>query len=162
MIVIADTSPLVVLVNLELIDILPRLFGKVVIPPAVFAELNSPKRPAVVRTYFATVPPWLVVRPPAMLLDFGGLDIGETQALSLAVELGADLVLIDERLAHRVATNRQIPVIGTIRVLERAAEAGLIDLKDAFARIRLTDFWISRRLLDERLKRHLAKKGRTP
>jgi hypothetical protein len=37
--------------------------------------------------------------------------------------------------------------------LERAAEGGLLDLSDAFVRIRETDFWISARLLDSELDR---------
>jgi predicted nucleic acid-binding protein len=58
----------------------------------------------------------------------------------------------DERKAYREAVHRKLNAIGTIRILERAAAEGLLDLKDAFARLKQTDFWISHKLLDERLK----------
>jgi hypothetical protein len=77
---------------------------------------------------------------------------GETEALSLALELHADLVLIDERKAYREAVARKLNAVGTVRVLERAAAEKMLDLKDAFERVKKTDFWISHKLLDERLK----------
>jgi predicted nucleic acid-binding protein len=79
---------------------------------------------------------------------------GESEALSLALELHADLVLVDERKAYREAIARNLNAIGTIRVLERAAAEGLLDLADAFDRVKQTDFWISPQFLDERLKLH--------
>ncbi len=79
---------------------------------------------------------------------------GESEALSLAIELHADLVLIDERTAYREAVARNLSAIGPIRVLERAAAEGLIDLKDAFQRVKRTDFWIPPQFLDERLMLH--------
>jgi predicted nucleic acid-binding protein len=89
-----------------------------------------------------------------------GLHLGETEALSLAIELHADVLLVDERRAYREAVARHLNAIGTIRVLERAAEQDLLDLKDAFERIKRTDFWIAHDLLDERLRLHLSRKRR--
>ena len=54
--------------------------------------------------------------------------------------------------AYREAIARNINAIGTVRILERAAEERLLDLKDAFQLVKQTDFWISHKLLDERLK----------
>jgi predicted nucleic acid-binding protein len=72
--------------------------------------------------------------------------------LSLALELQADLVLIDERKAYREAVARKLNAVGTVRVLERAAAEKMLDLQEAFDRLKKTDFWISHKLLDERLK----------
>ena len=77
---------------------------------------------------------------------------GETEALSLAIELHADLILIDERRAYREAVARKLNAVGTVGVLERAAAEKLLDLNDAFDRLKQTDFWISHKLLDERLR----------
>jgi predicted nucleic acid-binding protein len=62
------------------------------------------------------------------------------------------MVLVDERKAYRRAVALRLNVAGTVRVLEWAAAAGLLELKDAFERLKQTDFWISHRLLDQRLK----------
>jgi predicted nucleic acid-binding protein len=56
MLIVADSSPLIVLVNIRQIDVLPKLFGRVVIPPAVASELVAPSRPQAVRDFIAARP----------------------------------------------------------------------------------------------------------
>lgn len=82
------------------------------------------------------------------------------RSLSLAMELHADLVLIDERKGYREAVARKLNAVGTVRILERAAAEGLLDLQRAFDRLKKTDFWISSKLLDERLKLFQKQQGR--
>lgn len=86
---------------------------------------------------------------------------GELAAISLAQELKADLLLIDESRGRQAAADRQIPFTGTIGVLELAADEKLLDLRDAFERVKKTDFWISHELLEERLKLRLGQKRGT-
>lgn len=159
MLVIADSSPLIVLVEIGHVDVLPAVFSAIIIPPAVERELQSGRRSRLVRDYFMHLPAWLSVRTPEHLLSFARLHTGEQEALSLAIELGADVLLVDERKAYREAVARNLNAIGTVRVLERAAEEGHIDLQDAFDRLKQTDFWISHALLDERLKVHQERKS---
>ena len=78
-------------------------------------------------------------------------------AINLALEIRAHLLPIDEGMGRKSAVARGIHVAGTIGILEKAADHKLIDLKDAFSRIKETDFWISPDLLDMRLK---VQKGR--
>jgi len=158
MIVVADSSPLIVLLQIGHLEVLPKLFGQIVIPPAVAEELHSHQRAQLVRDYFSTGPPWLSVREPASIQPIPGLHLGEIEALNLAIELHADVLLVDDRRAYREAVARHVNAVGTIRVLERAAEQKLLDLRDAFDRIKQTDFWISHDLLDERLKLHLSQR----
>lgn len=152
MLVVADSSPLIVLVNIGHIDVLPALFGEVIVPREVSAELDTPKRSRGVRDLVTARPEWLVERAPAALAPIAGLHPGELAAISLAEELKAELLLIDETAGRKIASQRQIPFTGTIGVLELAADRGLLDLGDAFERIKQTDFWVSAELLDERLK----------
>jgi len=63
MIVVADTSPINYLVLIREIEILPRLYGKVVIPQTVREELLRPIAPEIVRTWTAQAPAWLEARP---------------------------------------------------------------------------------------------------
>ncbi len=69
MIVVADTIPLNYLVLIRQIDLLPRLFGKVLIPPAVFVELKDPETPPPVRSWPDSAPSWLQVHPPHFRSD---------------------------------------------------------------------------------------------
>jgi len=152
MLVVADSSPLIVLVKIGHIDVLPALFGQVLIPPAVDRELRSPRRAEEVREYFRQARPWLQIRPPARVEPVAELHRGELEAISLALECGAHLVLVDDRKAYRAAVALNLNVVGTVRVLERAAEQRLLDLREAFDRLKQTDFWISHSLLEERLR----------
>lgn len=160
MLVVADSSPLIVLVAIEHVGVLPTLFGQVSIPPEVLAELKHPHRPQMIRDFIASEPSWLVERTPAVIESIPALHPGELAAISLARELGAALLLIDEVRGRKAAADRQIPFTGTVGVLELAADRGLLDLANAFERVKATDFWISNELLDERLRMYLARKGR--
>ena len=159
MIVVADASPFVVLVAIGHIDLLPTLFTEVLIPPEVASELASSKRPADVREFIATPPAWLCIRAPWCPDAIPGLDAGETAAIALAEEVQAGRLIIDEYRGRKAATERGLRVVGTIGVLELAAEMGFIDLAEAFRRVKQTDFWISHTFLDERLALFSAQAG---
>jgi len=158
MLVIAVSSPLIVLVNIGQIGVLPALFGNVTNPPQVAEELARPNRPQVVRDFIANKPSWLKVEAPAVIEPIPLLQSGEAAAISLAIQLKADLLLIDDLQGRKAATQRHIRLTGTIGVLELAADRKFLDLKDAFDRVKVTDFWISHKLLDERLKLHQRQK----
>jgi len=118
MIAVADTTPLNYLVLIHRADLLHQLFGRVLIPPAVFAELRDPEAPPLVQTWIADPPPWLEVlalgASPDSTLDY--LDSGEREAVALAEQLCADQLLIDETEARREATRRKLPFTGTLGV----------------------------------------------
>jgi predicted nucleic acid-binding protein len=160
MIVIADTTPLNYLVLIDHSDLLPRLYGRVLIPPAVYEELQAEGTPASVRDWAAHHPAWLEVRPAFLPLDIGldPLDQGECEAIALALELEADLLILDDRDARIEASRRKLVVIGTLRVLEDAAQLGLIDLPHALQRLRQTTFRASAKLLQAMLDRDAARK----
>lgn len=160
MIIISDSSPLVVLVNLGRTDLLPTLFGRVLIPPEVHTELSSPKRPEAVRAFAANPPKWLEVRAATAVEEIPGLQPGEAAAISLAQELNADRIIIDEAKGRKEAAGRNLRVVGTLGVLEIAAERGLVDLAQVFAELKETDFWVSAKLLDTRLALFLDRERR--
>ncbi|SRR6266545_4740419 len=98
MLVITDTSPLHYLVLIDHPAILPALFGRVLIPPAVAEELQRPHTPAPVRAWMGSPPAWLAVRTSCQPLVTTVLPLGagEREAISLAQDLCADLLLMDD------------------------------------------------------------------
>jgi predicted nucleic acid-binding protein len=158
-VVISDTSPLRYLVLISQADLLPALYTEVLIPEAVAEELNQPATPEPVRRWMVHRPAWLQVVPltaRADLVSLPDLDPGEHDAILLALHLKADLVIMDEREGVEEARRLGLIVTGTLGVLDRAAERGLIDLALAIARLRQTNFRIDPALLD----RLLAADGR--
>lgn len=152
MIVVADTSPLHLLVRIEQVDVLPSLFGKVCIPSRVAQELLT-ARSQLVQEFIAKPPEWLKVHDPQIIETIPSIDAGEEAAINLAQELNADLLLIDDLAGRRAAQLRGIAIVGTLKVLERGAREGLVDLRQALERIRHTDFYASERLLQLILER---------
>jgi predicted nucleic acid-binding protein len=99
MTVVSDTSPLNYLILIEEIDLLEKLYGRVVIPRSVYEELNAPETPAQVRTWIANPPMWLSVVTVPSIADDGlrSLHQGEREALALSLQEKVDAVIIDER-----------------------------------------------------------------
>ena len=122
MLVISNNSPIRYLILLDCIHLLPVLFSRVTIPTEVQAELQHPRTPAVVRAWIAAPPAWVDIRQVSGTLeaDLLPLDGGEQEAILLAQELHADLVLLDDREARKAAIRRALRVMGTIGVLEQA------------------------------------------
>ncbi len=161
MIVVSDASPINVLIRIEHSSILHDLFDHVLIPPIVAAELTHDRTPEVVRTWIETPPTWLQVQSPSHIDDSLSIDgPGEREAISLAVEIKADLLLVDDRKARRAANERGLNTIGAIGVLELASTRKLINLPDAFRRIRETDFLVKEAILEEALRRDAAQRIR--
>jgi predicted nucleic acid-binding protein len=162
--VVTNSTPLRYLVFLGYETILRDLFTHLLVPPAVLNELQHAKTPARVRTWMASPPPWLEIRRPVLRPDvaLGHLGAGERETLLLAQELPADLVLIDERDAHTEATRRGFATFGTLRILELAAERGLLDLPTALAHLAATTFYMDAALVQDLLARDAARKGQGP
>lgn len=154
MIVVADASPVNYLVLIDAIEILPDLFGKVLVPNAVWNELSANGSPDLVREWVTTRPEWITIDSPKTLDVTIRLGAGEVEAISLANEIGADLVLVDDRKARRAAMERGLIIAGTINVLESAAKRGLIDLAQSFVDLQQTNFRIAPALLEEILLRN--------
>jgi predicted nucleic acid-binding protein len=159
--VVADASPILYLILVNAIDVLPRLYGRVVLPPEVVAELNHPRAPAEVQHWASKLPNWIDVigaqNVEADVLD-KLLDPGEAAAIRIAEELSADLLLIDERFARRVAESRGLRIAGTIGVLEAGAAKDLVDLKAVFEKLQRTNFRIDEQFLKDALARDAARR----
>lgn len=137
MIVVADASPLNYLIQIDCDPLLARLFGHVFVPSAVMEELRHPAAPPAVASWLSHIPSWIEVRVVSARRDptLEALDPGEREAIQLAQEQHADLLLIDERRGRLEAKRRGIATTGTLGVLLVAGKRGLIDAETAFQRL---------------------------
>lgn len=149
MIVIADTSPICYLILIGEVDLLPKLYRKVFIPNAVYQELKSPKSPMQVQQWIGQIPAWLEVTTNITPDDEQTkiLDRGEQEAIALAEEMQANLIVMDEKLGRSIAKAKGFTLIGLLGVLYNAAQQDLIDLSKAFDDLQQTTFFVSPQLL---------------
>lgn len=153
MVVVADSTPLRYLALTGYGNVLPALFGRVLIPRSVVRELRHPHSPAAVRALLTYPPAWLDIRQVTRAADAGlaVLDTGERDAIQLVQELQADLLLVDDGAARDAATRRGIRIMGTVGILERAAIHGLVSLPEACARLQRTNFRIRADIISDLL-----------
>ena len=152
MVVISDTSPINYLCQIGHIEVLPAIFGRVIVPIAVAGELQQAAAPESVRRFIANPPEWLNVREPnstiTSIVDFGA---GERQAIALAHELHADFLIVDDLDARVVAEQRHIAVICTLGVLKMAAGRQLVQLPQVITDLQACGFYVSESLKREML-----------
>lgn len=150
MIVVSDTSPVLNLARIGRLDLLALLYHEVFIPSAVYEELIRSKRDLPPAVDFASQP-WLTVAAAndrnrvQELREY--LDPGEAEAIVLAIELQADLLLVDERRGRRVG----LAITGLLGVIATAKRAGLVELAKPLLDelIHSARFWIGPELYAE-------------
>jgi predicted nucleic acid-binding protein len=162
MIVVADSSPLHYLILLEQAEILRQLYGNVLIPDTVAAELRAAASPRKVSEWVSSPPSWLrivEVTAEQIVTVADELDLGERAAIALAETTGADLLLIDESAGRAEARRRSLRVTGTLGVLRAGAEAGLLDARDVVLRLQATNFYVDEALLRTVFSKWLEEAG---
>lgn len=155
-IVVCDTSPIRALVFVGQLELLPRLFGRVFVPPGVAFELREPA--GEFDSVHVDEFEFIEIVTPADVVEVTKLrevlDLGESEALVLAKELNADQVLIDELDGRAMARQMGLGLIGTLGVLVSAKKAGLIDAISPIIRRLINDlnFFVSQPLLQSVLQ----------
>lgn len=146
--IISNTTPLISLLKIDRLDLLRGVYEEIIVPKAVFDEIERGK----IKPYYADISQldWVQILPiknKASLLYFLDLDQGEAEVIVLATEIRADLVIIDETLGRRFAKHANLRVTGTLGILIKAKQLGLIDkilpLIDA---MQSQGIWIGERL----------------
>jgi len=137
MIVVADASPLNYLIQINCDGLLRDLYGSVLVPASVIEELGHPCAPNVVAGWLLNLPAWIEVRSVAFRKDAGlqNLDRGEREAIQLAEEQRARLLLIDERLGRSEAKRRGIATTGTLGILLAGGIRRFLDPEQAFQQL---------------------------
>ena len=151
MIIVADTGPVNYLILSGQVNLLRDLFGSLLIPAAVRQELLHPFAPGAVQAWAGNLPAWASVQAPKDASRFANLGPGEREAISLALEVKADFVLMDETLGRRVAVQNGVAVKG-----------GLIDLRTATNALKKTAIFLADEIIEaaierDRLRRQTAR-----
>jgi predicted nucleic acid-binding protein len=146
--VVADTTPLNYLTIIGQVDVLGALFGKVLVPEGVLAELKHPNAPIAVAVWSQSLPEWVQVTRVTKLDHTIPLGKGEVEAISLALEKGVNIVLLDERKGRDVAQARGLLAVGTLSLIDIADEMGLLNGIAALNDLRNTTFRADPRLLE--------------
>ena len=148
MIVVSDTSPINNLAAINQLHLLQQLYETVIIPEAVYRELTDPDFPVAGATEVQTFE-WIQTRSVTnhtiVEVLSNELDIGEAEAIALALELKADLLLIDERRGRMIADRLNLKYTGILGVLIEAKSQGLVPLVKPLmeALINQAGFWIA-------------------
>jgi predicted nucleic acid-binding protein len=151
-VVVSDATPINVLIRIGRAEVLGQLFGEVVVPQAVFAELTHLSTPQVVSATVRSEPKWMVVRTVSVP-DMGPPQgRGEREAIALAKEIGATLLLVDDKAARSAAVQAGLKIVGTLGVLLQASRAGLCDLRKDVEQLRAIGFFVHEDLLERLLR----------
>lgn len=154
MIVVSDTSPILSLALIGRLELLRDLYGTLLIPDAVRSEIVATGQSGAREV--AQVD-WIITRPTerdvVLKLLLREVDRGEAEAIGLALQSGADVLLVDERKARQLAAYLELGVAGLLDVLQEAKRRQLITsvkpvLDDLIARAR---FRLSRKLYQRTL-----------
>lgn len=153
MIIVSNTTPLIGLATIGRFELLRQLFGEVCIPQAVYNEAVTAGREQGGAKREVSEATWIKVveiqdrLAVDVLLD--ELDLGEAEAIVLARELNADWVLMDEKKGRRKLVQLEIPKIGTMGILLKAKEIGLLKtIRDDLEQLWEKGFSISQPVID--------------
>ncbi len=156
MIVISNTSPISNLAAIGHLELLQQLYSNIIIPPAVYQELinSSDTAPATLAVQTLS---WIQTQPVSdrVLLETlqSNLDPGEAETITLAVEIHADRLIIDERRGRNEAIRLGLQVTGLLGIVLAAKQQGLIPLvKPILDDLRANSFWIRDALYAEVLR----------
>jgi predicted nucleic acid-binding protein len=134
---------------------LPSIFDDVLVPPAVRDEvlLDDPRLRGITELKDTFAADWLRVQtisPGFTGPSLPSLGEGESQAITLMLELGCDALLIDDRRGREYAMRQGLPVLGTIGILRLAREDGLIEaVSPLVSELRSLGFRVSAQLIDQ-------------
>jgi uncharacterized protein len=151
--VISNATPIISLCSIYQVELLKKLFGKIMVPKAVYQEIKRKKRFG----YKEIDTDFFEVREISGKIYLGfltnELDQGEAESILLAKELQADILIIDERMGYRIAQSQGIFVIGTLTILAMAKTDGHIESVKPFMDTLIANGrWYSQRVYDSFLR----------
>ena len=152
--VVSNTTPIISLLKIGKLEILKDLYDEIYIPQEVFNEIQAGKH----KKYYLNLLTfeWIKIeqiQDRKSISYFLDLDKGEAEAIVLATESEADLILLDESLGRFHAKHAGLRVTGTIGILVKAKKQGLIsELKPLILELKEKGVWLSESLIERILE----------
>lgn len=152
--IVSNTTPIISLLKLNRLKLLKQLYSQIYIPQAVYEEIEAGKS----KVFYKDLSKidWINIvriKDKQAVKYFLDLDAGEAEAIVLASEIKADLVLLDEKLGRFHAKHANLKVTGTIGILIKAKNDGLLNsLKPLLDELTNKEVWLSEKLKHEILK----------
>ncbi|MGC9445231.1 MAG: DUF3368 domain-containing protein [Candidatus Methanospirareceae archaeon] len=153
MIVVSNAGPLIALAKISQLPLLKALFGELVIPEEVQREIvvrgkGKPGAEIVARA------DWIKVRRVHELgvaILATELDLGEAEAIILAKELNAELLLLDEKIPRELAKSLGLNVAGTLALIHAGLQRGVLDgeLEEFIQQLKRKGVWLSEEIVEE-------------
>jgi len=136
LIIIADSSPLISLAIIDMLELLEYYFDEVYVPYAVYKEVSVYDKPFSEKLKQYLENKVLTVENIHMVSILNErIDLGEAEAITLAFEKKADLILLDDSKARKTARRNDLSVIGTLGLLLEAKKEGKIGNLKQFIQI---------------------------
>ena len=149
--VIVNSTPLIALSEKGQLDLLKNMYGEIIIPKAVYLEVTA--KNDIVKALLESNRQWIHVEDITSVnekvLYRSRLHEGEVEVMILAQEMKADLVVIDDGAARKMAEYLNLPLTGTIGVIIKAQQEGLIeDAVPLINQMRAKGIYFSERLIE--------------
>ena len=152
--VVSNTTPIISLLKIDKLEIIKNLYGEIFIPQEVFYEIEAGKNKAFY-TDLSKID-WIKIEKinnKKSLSYFLDLDKGEAEAIVLATEKEADLIILDESLGRFHAKHTGLKVTGTIGILLKAKQLGYINkIKPLLLELKTKNVWFSDSFIENALK----------
>ncbi|MCA1784394.1 MAG: DUF3368 domain-containing protein [Desulfobacteraceae bacterium] len=152
MVVISNSSPIIHLAKIGRLNLLERLYSRILVPEKVYLECTDTvhyHKEVELIAQSAWIERQLIEDDRLFNLLYAEIDAGEAEALVLALEQKADLLLLDDQEARSMARKLGLPVTGTLGVLLKAKNEGMINsFAEDLQKLQRSGFWLSQNLVN--------------
>ena len=153
--VIVNSTPLIILGNIDRLDILQKMYGEIIIPQAVFEEVTSKNDDAKLKLSqnLSWIKIFEVKDKSSRKIYQAKLHDGEVEVMMLAKEISADLLIIDDNAAKKFAKFLGFTVTGTLGILLKAKSEKIIPkIRPILEKMLEENFYISEKIINLVLK----------
>ena len=147
-VVVSNASPLIFLMQIKKLELLRKLFGKVLITTIVYEEIKNKEQKLILQEEIKKG--WIRKLKAPKLDVIHDLDMGEASSIALALQYKKSLFIVDDMQARRFSESIGLEIIGTIGVLILAKRKKLLsNVLSLLEEANAFGFWISKKVYED-------------